>query len=236
MDLEISTQLQAKIGELEELQKRVLGLAVRMLKAYGGAHYPLDEFALGAVKRSLSQLSAFRTLIESGNLMCGRAILRMQLDTAMRFAAANLAHDPHEFATQVMRGKGINQIKSASGHKMTDGYLVRELTKGHPWFKRVYKTTSGYVHLSEMHILGAVAKIEEQPKGVEWALTASDWHLPEESFVEAVDCFSAATDIFLEYLEGWVFTKSNPELVKKLRQSVECKEEDQKTDKSPTSG
>lgn len=194
-----------------------------MLKAYGGAHYPFDEFALGAIKRTLSQLSAFRTLIESGNLMCGRAILRMQLDTAMRFAAARLARDPHDFALKVMGGKRINEMKSASGHKMTDRYLARELAKRHEWFERVYETTSGYIHLSEMHVFGAITRIEEQAREVESALTANDCHMPEESFIEAVDCFSAATDIFLEYLEGWVFTKSNPELVKELRRSMEDK-------------
>ena len=223
MAFKISKQLQTKINKLHELETRVLDLGVKMLKAYGGAHYPLDEFALGAIKRTFSQLSAFRTLIESGNLMCARAILRMQLDTAMRFAAAHLAHDPHDFAIQVMRGKSINQIKSASGDKITDRYLARELAKRHEWFERVYKTTSGYVHLSEMHVLGAITKIGEQDKEIEWTLTANDWHMPEQSFVEAVDCFSAATDIFLEYLEGWVFTKSNPELVKKLRRSMEGK-------------
>lgn len=221
MAFKISNQLQTKIANLQELESRVLDLGVRMLKAYGGAHYPFDEFALGAIKRTLSQLSAFRTLIESGNLMCSRAILRMQLDTAMRFAAAHLAHDPHDFAIQVMRGKRINKMKSASGHEMRDAYLARELTKKHGWFKRVYETTSGYVHLSEMHVFGTITKIEEQAKEVEWALTANDCHMPEESFIEAVDCFSAATDIFLEYLEGWVFTKSNPELVEKLRRARE---------------
>jgi len=221
MAFKISRRLQTRIDKLHDLETRVLGLAVKMLKAYGGAHYPFDEFALGAIKRTLSQLSAFRALIESGNLMCGRAILRMQLDTAMRFAAAHLAHDPHDFAIQVMRGKRVNQIRSASGHKMTDRYLALELAKRHEWFKRVYDTTSGYVHLSEIHIFGAITKIEEQAKEVEWTLTPNDWHMPEESFIEAVDCFSAATSIFLEYLEGWVFTKSNPELVKKLKGSAE---------------
>ncbi len=60
-------------------------LWLRMCNADNGAIFPVDLVANGAVKRSGSQSSALRMLVESWNLLCARALVRMQIDTALRF-------------------------------------------------------------------------------------------------------------------------------------------------------
>ena len=36
---------------------------------------------------------------------------------------------------------------------MTDRYLVNTLSKKYEWMPRVYESTSGFIHLSEKHLL-----------------------------------------------------------------------------------
>jgi hypothetical protein len=47
----------------------------------------------------------------------------------------------------------------------------------------------------------------------EMKLSDRDEFVPEASLLEAIQGFSAATDIVFEYLEGWAFTKDHPEEV-----------------------
>ena len=44
-------------------------------------------------------------------------------------------------------------------------------------------------------------------------ISAVDEHFSDELWIEMADAFIASTDVLFEYLNGWVFTKQNPELV-----------------------
>ena len=52
---------------------------------------------------------------------------------------------------------------------------------------------------------------------MEFAIQEEDTKFPEFSWVEVIDCFNESIDIFVKYLEGWIFTKANPDLVEKLK-------------------
>ena len=77
----------------------------RMYTAYASALYPLDLLAAAAFSRSLAQCSGFRALIEARNYICAASILRLQIDTALRFFAAFLVDNPHEFAGSVLNSR-----------------------------------------------------------------------------------------------------------------------------------
>jgi hypothetical protein len=144
------------LDKLEKRRNKLLKLGTEMLSAYGGALYPVDLLALGAIKRSISTAAAFRLLIESFNMVCARSLLRMQIDTALRFFAVFLVKEPHDFAIQVLNGQQINQLKDQDGKKMTDAYLVSKLAHDYPWLRDVYKNLSGYVHFSNHHLFAPV--------------------------------------------------------------------------------
>ena len=55
---------------------------------------------------------------------------------------------------------------------------------------------------------------------MEFSLYPTDETFPESSWIEAVDCFNAATDILLEFLSGRTITKDNPDLVHKLKEEL----------------
>ena len=192
-----------------------------MIQAYDGAYYPLDMFVTAVLNRSYAHISGFRLLIGEKNLVCAGPIMRLQLDTAMRFHAAHLVGDPHEFALAVLDGKRVRDIRDATGEPMTDRYLKDQLGELYEWVPRVYDKTSGYVHLSATHMMSAFrAKPNDSASSVgtlTGKISAVDAHLPDAIYVEAVDAFCAATSIILDFAEGWVFTKANPELAAEMR-------------------
>ena len=209
---EYAAKLKKERAGLDKRAAELLTIAGRMMKADNGTLFPMDLFAMGAMKRVQSTIAGFRALLDAENLVCCRAILRLQIDTAVRFAAAFLVPRPHDFAIEVMRGTPIRDMKDRDGRKLTDRHLVTVLSEEYEWLPRVYDTTSGYIHLSSHHIFSSL----NNPREVEGTgefdieLSEKDSKYPPFSWYEVVACFNEATDIFLRYLAGWTLTKESP--------------------------
>ncbi len=209
---EHSDTLEQALQSNESLEKEHLYFSKSMLDAYDNAIYGMDLLAIGALNRSMSLSSGFRSMLKNKNLICAGALLRLQIDTAIRFHAAWLVEEPHTFAQQILVGKQINRIKDSAGMRMTDAYLIKKLEAEHPWLPGVYKKTSAYVHLSTTHMMSALSPASEKEKSIKIKISPSDKELPESLYIEAVDAFNAATRLFLFYVRSWTVTKDNPDL------------------------
>ena len=202
-----------KIGNglqrLKEKEKRLLRLAALGMQADGGAMYPFDFWTNAAANRGIQLSSGFRSSIKKRNAICSGALLRLQVDTALRFSAGWLVNDPHGFVGQIMNGAQIRKFRDGDGNLMTDRYLVERMAQEHPWIEEVYKRTSGYVHFSDVHIwstLGGTEKKEGQTE-VAVKIGARDRENLSELYLEMIAAFEAATAILENYVEGWVYTK-----------------------------
>jgi hypothetical protein len=215
----MSESLADSLARLDALEEAHLQLGGAMLAAYGGALYGMDLLAIGALNRSKAHIAGFRMLLNARNLVCAGALLRLQLDTAMRFYAAFLVEKPHDFALAVLGGARVSDIRDRDGHQLKDSYLKRKLAVEYEWVPRVYDQTSGYVHLSSTHLMSALNLKQEAEvsRQVELKISAEDKPLPECIYVEAADAFGAATDILLRYVQGWAVTKAHPEAVEERR-------------------
>jgi hypothetical protein len=127
---------------------------------------------------------------------------------------------PDDFAFEVLKGRRISDLRDRAGKSMTDTYLSRKLGEQYAWVPGLYERASGYVHFSSTHMLSAL-----RPKGegataghFEVAISAEDKFAPEATYIEAVDAFVAVTEIVLRYVQGWVFTKSHPEVTGRSEQ------------------
>jgi len=221
-----SESLEESLAKLVPLDEAHLELGKQMFNAFGGTLYGMDLLAAGALNRSKAHIAGFRQLIEAKNLICAGALLRLQLDTALRFHAAFLVEQPHDFALAVLGGKRVRDLKDRDGVGMTDAYLVKKLGQEYDWIPRVYERTSGYVHLSKTHLLSAMGPTKgtaESDGSIVIKIAAEDKPLPSRVYIEAVDAFRAATEILLRYVHGWVLTKANPELVQKWKQDQDTK-------------
>jgi hypothetical protein len=169
------------------------------------------------LNRSVAQCSGFRALAEARNYICAAPILRLQIDTALRFFAAFLVDDPHEFAGSVLKGIPVRKMKDQNGQLMHDAHLVRFLPAKFSWMAQVYEKTSGYIHWSEQHIFQAFESLDGEERALRIKVSATDKELSEKVYYEVIEAFCAATEMFLHYVEGWVFTKDNPDLVAQLK-------------------
>ncbi len=207
----MNPELNNKICHIESLHDMHLSGLKELLEADEGNAFGLDFLAAAAYKRSMSLCTGFTTLVRSENYQCSAALVRLQLDTALRFFAAFIVDKPHDFAIEVLKGEHIRKMIDRDGNKMTDQYLKEILGKKYEWVPRVYDATSGFIHLSDKHIFSIWEGQNDNTFSMR--ISAVDEHFSDELWIEMADAFIASTDVLFEYLNGWVFTKQNPELV-----------------------
>jgi hypothetical protein len=116
-----------------------------------------DIFMAGVLRRSYALTRGFFDLIASRNFTAAAALVRLQVDNALRTAASAWTRDPEEFFHLLLEGKQINKMLADDGKRMTDRYLCDRLALEHPWISQLYLETSAFIHLSDKHFFAAIA-------------------------------------------------------------------------------
>src|SRR5690349_15408738 len=112
-----------RLEQIDSFENNFKELTKQMISP-GQDLFPLDMLAVGVINRSLSLLTGFTTLVRSNNYIAAAHLARPHLDNYLRFYAAWLVSEPHEFAMEVMRGKRIDKLKDRTGKHLRDAYLV----------------------------------------------------------------------------------------------------------------
>jgi len=206
---QLSSEVEAALERVESRIPTHLELFRSAWTAYHGHIYEMDLLITAVLNRSLSNVRGFCRLLRQLNFLCAAIVLRSQIDNLLRLSAAWLVQDPKEFVLKVLEGTPIRKLADRGGKKMTDVFLCKTLSRVHPWIERVYREASGYVHLSEKHIL-----YTHRPTGqfeMETSLGEPDAFVTDTLRLEAIAAFDAATDLLFDYVKGWIFTKSHPD-------------------------
>lgn len=204
-----STAVESLLSELEADAERMRKVMIEVVVPVGSPMLPLDFLAFAAAKRHASTTSAFIAMVRSWNMVIARALLRMHIDTSLRFSAAWHVAEPHTFATQILKGERIDKLKTRTGARLTDSHLVQLHKDKHPWLPAVYEHLSGYVHLSGSHIFDSIEGLgeEEGDRTIQFLVSDQDLKFPEFSWIEILRCFREATSILGTCLQGWGATK-----------------------------
>jgi hypothetical protein len=211
------TQLiQTKLDHLDSFENVFKDLSKQMMLP-GQDLFPLDMLAVGVINRSLSLIAGFTTLIRHGNYIASAHLTRPHLDNYLRFHAAWLVSDPHDFAIKVMGGTRIDKLKDRTGKNLRDSYLVEVASVDYPWIENVYKETSGFIHLSKKHVFTSTTIKDKEERTVEFCVSKEDKYVPDESRLEAAECMIEITNCIIILLEGWIWTKSNPDKLEALK-------------------
>lgn len=174
----------------------------------GNHMFTLDFIMVGAVKRSMSLAAGLKAMVESKNMVCARALLRLQIDTLSRLRGYTYVHDPEGVARAVIGGVEINKHKSTEGKPLRDGYLIERLSIELPWVTETYKQTSGYVHFSEKQFFDTVQSVgDDETQTLKLTVSATDEKFPEDSWIEVVACFNELTRVLAETIESYVAHK-----------------------------
>lgn len=202
-----SAAVESLLSKLEADAAGMRKVMVENVVPAGSSMFPLDFLAFAAVKRHASTTSAFIAMVRAWNMVIARALLRLHIDTSLRFSAAWHVADPHAFATQVLKGERIDKLKTRNGSRLTDAHLVQLHKDKHPWLPNVYEHLSGYVHFSGAHIADAIDGMSDEDRTIQFLVSDEDRRFPEFSWIEVLECFREATSILGTFLQGWGATK-----------------------------
>lgn len=187
--------------------------------ADSGTLFPVDMLSTAVTHRAMCIISGFCEMIEKKNFICAAPLVRLQLDNLIRFYAIWLVDDPHDLATEILKGKEIRKHKDRNGQKMTDKYLTEKLADEYPWIRRVYRETSGYIHLSSKHYFNTVRDVHVEERGTTIAIGTCDTSITDEIREEAIDAMKAINEAVLRYLHGWAYTKEKKAVATQGRQN-----------------
>lgn len=201
------SQFDERIEHLKEVDREVIELAMAIMKADAGKFYTLDFLVLAALNRSRANIHGFKSLIESGNYFAAVPFVRMQLDSVLRLFATTLVNNPSELAQKILEGESLRKIKDRSGAKMTDAYLLSLFSKKEPWVENLYDSGSGFIHLSNKHILGLLSKSGDN--GVfQVAIGPTTENIPEKFRIEAIAAITHVTQLIINICTQWLNEKS----------------------------
>lgn len=176
------------IKELGEVRQEALEAGMATLMAGSGALTPFDLIVIGAAKRAVSVSVGIEQAVSTRNMVCARALLRMQLDTVLRYSAFRHVDKAQEVARRVIAGEPIRKMKSRCGKPLHDSFLVEKLGEHFSWVPEVYKRTSGYVHFCESQFYDSVASFQVESGEMEIAINETDEKFPASSWIEVVNC------------------------------------------------
>ncbi|RWH52860.1 MAG: hypothetical protein EOQ82_24840 [Mesorhizobium sp.] len=186
--------LAGRLRLLEQLEEELIRKGARSVGAGANLSHS-DFFIFGALRRTLAQSRGFRDLINSRNFPCAAAILRLQIDTAIRVNALSLIDDVDRACKAVMDGEQFNRLKDRDGTRLSDAHLRKKLAEKHPWISKVYEQTSNFVHLSGRHFEVSIARTDDDTRMAYFQISGHDPDRPEKTYFEAVDTFFEATKL-----------------------------------------
>jgi hypothetical protein len=128
----------------------------------------------------------------------------MQIDNLLRFRAAFLAPDISEFVASVIEGTEVRDLHDSNGHKMTDRFLQKQFAADYPWLEGLYRSTSGYIHLSDAHFANAIrAKPGGERGQIEAYIGPDDKMISPETYTQATEDMIRVTYELLSFMEAW---------------------------------
>ena len=207
--MEHSDRVKNELSKINENCKQLNSIGSNIMKAGSGNFSPLDWVVVGIVKRCWSVSSAIELLLNEWNMICARALVRMQLDTVLRFSAFWISKDPQKTAKDFRAGKQINHMKDREDNKMTDSYLARKLGEYFEWIPKVYRSTSGYIHFSERYLFDPIFNLDEERRLVTFVINDKDVKFPESSWFEIPKCINDCLLIIIYWLKHYLQVKES---------------------------
>jgi hypothetical protein len=120
--------------------------------------------------------------------------------------------DLQHFVASVVNGVAIKKLKDRNKKNLTDIYLREQLSGDHSWVNVVYDQSSGYVHLSEKHIFGAIQEVivaDGSQGDLNIHIGQSDAYTPGMFYITLINAFQASTALFVGQVRKWVQVKAS---------------------------
>ncbi|MBL7997871.1 MAG: hypothetical protein JNL32_04445 [Candidatus Kapabacteria bacterium] len=210
--------LNALLSKLDSYIELVIKTQQRIQMADGKNMYSLDLLSMAVSNRAIRVIQGFIQATESSNMLVSLPLVRLHIDTLLRWYATTLVEHPHELAKLILSGSKLKDVKDREEKKLTDSYLVGCYSNYFSQLKTVYEKTSGYIHLSQSHMTAPVYSVESEGT-ITWMLSRG--HKNDSSVhagkVESTLCMIEITEHIIHLLDHWAEQKNsvNGEVVHK---------------------
>jgi len=112
----------------------------------------VDIIALSILNRAISINEGFKTLFLEDNIYAACHLIRIQLDSLIRYNSILIAKDK-SIIDHILEGKSIRDFKdSILKTKFNDHFLVSQLSIRIPEIENLYQKYCGWIHYSNEHI------------------------------------------------------------------------------------
>ncbi len=204
-----------ELPNLESRLARVRSMALEIERLPDDTYAPqgsfladVEWFSLAAVTKSTSNAHAFDLMVTSKNTIAAAALIRMQIEAAMRLFGLTLVDDVEDAGIRLMRGEKYPSLKmKGGGPKLADKLLHQELSKLYAWVTGAYESTSAYVHLDRVNINSKIIHLDQ---GEFFNLAGIDKAKPEEAYYHLVDTFFIALRMTKQLLNDFLATRPQP--------------------------
>jgi hypothetical protein len=165
-DLPEILMLSEGIEVLASMEAEHRSLYDRVAARARDAVHPIDHVVATVLKRSIANARAFLLLMDTGNEFAAMPLIRMQLDSVLRLSAFRLVDDPSALARHMLEGEVFHKYNNPAGKvDLRDGALRTPLEAKYEYINELYGTTSGYIHLSQHHLIRVVKDWDNPDRG-----------------------------------------------------------------------
>ncbi|GEM_PF-2338868 len=195
--------LEAALKKIEDTAAMLLKIPPKYIGPTGTKVPDIAWYVFAAIKKTRSLTHAFSLLIRAQNTLAATALIRLQLDTALRISGLSLIDDLEDAGAKLMNDESYRSLKSRDGKRLDDALLHQHLDKYYPGLSHAYQTTSSFVHLSASHIKTGLI---ERP-----GLSTLFFHMngtndtqSNEEVVGIVEWFDQATELTANMIEDFM--------------------------------
>ena len=199
------------LAELARMKAALL-MAVRpILRKPHHWRTPHERLALTMSRHIMAACNVYAMLARAEYYGYAMMLIRVQLDSCLRFFASTLVADPDRFTEKVLdKKKQVNEMHDRDGETMTGGYLARQLARRSPeysWAPDLYKFASDFIHYSGTLMEIAEAEMAYWDETTELAdIHLTDREIPKGRWEDSLRYFRACTLAFTRLLRDWLTT------------------------------
>jgi len=206
-------QIGQKLELLKTANDQYQDLFLDMCRADNGNMFPIDLLMQGIMQRSISLVDSVILLFEHKKYLTVMELLRNHLETLLTIYAIFIVDEPHEFSTNLMRGKKkTSDYKDKSGEKMSYSRLMRKFSQDSEnrefnFDDKLYSKLSSFTHISNRHI--SYAFKNDKTFSNKLRLQLGDREISFDEKLEVLNLVITITRAQCKYIIGWTETKNS---------------------------
>lgn len=217
IELEETVGLEGRIDRIRNMADEIYHLSDETYAPQGCELAGVEWFSLAVVAKSNSNAHAFEILVRERNTTAATALIRMQIEAAMRLFGLTLVDDVEDAGRKLMGGEKYSSLKlKGTKTALRDSLLREKLGELYLWVPSTYEASSAYVHLDSVNI---VQKLKPIGSRLFFNLSGVDKSRPDEDYFHLTDTFFIALRMTRDLFRDFLCTRPGPEY--RMKQKLE---------------